>query len=154
MEIFFDRPIPVRAVLSRLGQGSAIFTNFISTQTVDISIAVFDELNGVLVKLPEIVGRVIHPIVPVEAEPAHVALNGLLELHRLLARIRVVEAKVAKTFILSGDSKVQTDRLGMTNMQVAVRLGRESRMHTAAVLVRFDVFSDPLSNKVQRGRRF
>src|SRR6266436_2593510 len=149
MEIFFDRSIPVRAVLSRFGQGSAIFTNFIGAQTVDVSIPVFDELYSVFVELAEIVGRVVHPIIPVETEPAHVALNGLLEFYRLLTGIRVVEAKVAQAVVLSGHSKVQTDRLRMTNMQVAIRLGRKPRLHTAVVLIRFDVFSDPLSNKVQ-----
>src|SRR6266850_5412938 len=114
MEIFFNRAISVRAVLSWLGQRSAIFTNFISAQTVDISIVVSDELNGVFVELPEIVGRVIQPIVPVETEPADVALNGLLEFHRFLTRIRVVEPKIAKAFELDGHSEVQTDRLRMT----------------------------------------
>ena len=98
-----------------------------------------------------IVGCVKQPIVPVEAEPAHITLDGFLEFDGLLAGIGVVKTKVTKAVILGSHSKIQADRLRMTDVQITVRLGRESSMHTAAVLVRFHVLGDPLANEVERG---
>ena len=85
--------MPVRAVLSRFGQGSAIFTNFIGAQTVDVSIAVFDELYSVFVELAEIIRRV-EETIPLESQPAHVVHNGIDVLGLFLARIGIVEAQV------------------------------------------------------------
>ena len=107
-------------------------------------------MNGVFVELFEIVGCVEQPLVPVEAEPPHITHDGLFEFHCFLAGIGVVKTKVAKAFVLGSHSKIQAYRLCMADVQIAVRLGRESRMHTAAILARFDVLSDPLANEIER----
>jgi hypothetical protein len=65
-------------------------------------------------------------LAPVEAEPADVGLDCVDVLLLLLDWIGVVEAQVAAATELGGDAEVQADRLGMADMQVAVRLGRET----------------------------
>ena len=51
-----------------------------------------------------------------------------------LARVGVVEAQVAQAAELLGDAEVQADRLGVADVQIAVRLGREAGVHAAVVL--------------------
>src|SRR5829696_2897560 len=62
---------------------------------------------------------------PIEAEPAHVALDrvdiGLL----LLNRIGVVETQMATATEFLGDPEVEADRLSVTDMQIPVRLRRK-----------------------------
>ena len=53
-----------------------------------------------------------------------------------LRRVGVVEAQVAEAAELRGDAEIQADRLGVADVQVAVRLGRKPRVHAAAVLSR------------------
>src|SRR5262249_12948291 len=62
---------------------------------------------------------------PVVAEPANVFLDRVDVLLLLLDRVGVVEAQVAAPAVLLGDPEVERDRLGVTDMEVAVRLGRE-----------------------------
>src|SRR5262245_42634558 len=65
-------------------------------------------------------------LTPVEPEPADVLLDRVDVLLLFLDRVGVVEAQVATSAELSGDPEVERDRLGVPDMEVAVRLGREA----------------------------
>ena len=65
------------------------------------------------------------------------------------AGIGVIETQVAKAVVFGGNAKIEADRFRVADMQVAVRLGRKSRMHTAAIFVGFDVFCDACPDEVQ-----
>ena len=71
------------------------------------------------------------------------------------AGIGVVEAQVAEAAEFRGDAEVQADRLGMADVQVAVRLGRKPRVHTAAVPAGSAVLGDDFPDEIElcRGRR-
>ena len=97
---------------------------------------VADELLGPLIELLEVIGRVIEVLAPVEAEPSDVALDLVDVLLRLLHRVRVVEAEIAVAAELLRDAEVDADRLGVADVQPAVRLGRKPRDDGAAVLAR------------------
>ena len=107
-----------------------------------------------MVELLGIIGSVVHPIVPVEAEPTHVPLDRFFKLDCFFTGIRVVETQVAKTVIFSRHAKVQTYRFRMADMQIAVRFGRKSRVYTAAILICFDIFGHALPNKVEGNHGF
>ena len=66
---------------------------------------------------------------PVEAEPAHVALDRVDIFLRLAGRVGVVEAQVAAPAIFLGDTEIQADRLGVADMEIAVGLGRKPGHH-------------------------
>jgi hypothetical protein len=72
---------------------------------------------------------VVEVLAPVEAQPAHVALDGVDVLLLLLGRVGVVEAQVAAAAELPRDAEVEADRLGVPDVQVAVGLGRKARHH-------------------------
>src|SRR5262245_57670321 len=68
----------------------------------------------------------IEVLAPVEAEPQHVLLDGVDVLLLFLGGIGVVKAQVAAAAELLRDAEVQADRLGVPDMQVSVRFGREA----------------------------
>ena len=127
----------------------AVLADLVGRQAVDVGLAVADQLLGVLVHLLEVVGGVEHPIVPVEPEPADVLLDRLDVLDVFLRRIGVVEAQVASAAELLGDAEVQADRLGVADVQVAVRLRRKPRVHTPAMSAGPQVLGDDLADEVE-----
>ena len=63
---------------------------------------------------------------PIEAEPAHVGLDGVDIFLLFLGRIGVVETQIAMAAEFLGDAEIQRDRLGVADMQITVRLRREA----------------------------
>ena len=68
-------------------------------------------------------------LAPIEAEPAHVALDGVDIFLLFLGRVGVVEAQVAAAAEFLGDAEIEADRLGVADMQIAVRLRRKAGHH-------------------------
>lgn len=59
-------------------------------------------------------------LAPLKAQPAHVFLDGIHVFGGLLARIGVVKAEMTDRVVLLGDAEVQTDGLGVADMEEAV----------------------------------
>ena len=64
---------------------------------------------------------------PIEAEPAHVALDGVDIFLGFLGRIGVVVTQIAMAAELAGDAEIEANRLGVADMQIAIRLRRKAR---------------------------
>ncbi|MCY1441635.1 hypothetical protein D9M71_579560 [compost metagenome] len=77
-------------------------------------------------QLIEVVGGIAHFAGPLEAQPAHIAFDGVDVLLVFLGRIGVVEPQMAVATELPGQAEVQADRLGMADMQVAIGLRRKA----------------------------
>src|SRR5262249_39917136 len=88
----------------------------------------------------------------VEAEPAHVALDALDELLVLALRVRVVEAQETGAAEIQRHAEVGADRHRVADVQIAVGLGREARLHAAAVLTGGDLFRHALTDEVEAAR--
>src|SRR5215203_3157052 len=127
VEILIDRTVAPGAVLARLAEGAAVLADLVGGEVVDVGLAGLDQVDGPVVELMEVVRRVVEMLAPVEAEPADVLLDGVDVLLLFLDRVRVVEAQVAAPAELLGDPEVERDRLGMADVEVTVRLGREAR---------------------------
>src|SRR5690606_39999053 len=117
-------------------------------QVADVRLAPLDQLLGVLVELREVVRGVVEPVTPVEAQPADVLLDGLDELFLFGGRVGVVEAEVAQAPVGFGGAEVDPDGLGVTDVQVAVGLGREAGVHPPAVPPRRPVGVDDLLDEM------
>ncbi len=104
-----------------------MLADLVGRQVVDVRLAGLDQGDGPLVQLLEVVRGEEQVVAPVVAQPAHVGLDGVDVLLLFLLRVRVVEAQVAAAAELLGDAEVETDRLGVADVQVAVRLGRKTR---------------------------
>jgi hypothetical protein len=126
-----------------------MLADLLGAEAVDVSFAFADQMQGVLVHLFEIIGRIEEPVIPVEAQPADVFLDGLFEFDGFLAGIRVVKPQIAETVVFRGNTKIQTNRLRMADVQIAVGLGRKTRVDAAAILVGFIVFGDTRADEVE-----
>ena len=62
------------------------------------------------------------------AEPVHDLVDMIDELIVLLAWVRIVKSQVRVTSMSFSDFKVEADGLGVTDMEVAIRLRWESRV--------------------------
>jgi hypothetical protein len=121
----------VRAVGAGRREVAARGAHLFGRLLVDISQAVVDqglrcarhevEVTAGVVEVARTVDR------PVEAEPVHRLDDRVDELLLFLLRVGVVEAQVADAAVVGGQAEVQADALGVTDVQVAVGLGRKAR---------------------------
>ena len=98
---------------------------------VDVREPLLDQDERALEQLVEVVRGVRH-LVRAKAEPADVLLDHLDELGVLLLGVGVVETDVALAAVVLREPEVQAHRLGVSDVQVAVRLGREASDDLAA----------------------
>src|SRR3954453_4460347 len=104
-----------------------MLANLFRGQIIDVSFAIFDQLDRPLIELVEIIGS-IEETVPVEAKPLDVLHNGVKVLDIFLLRIGVVEARGCVSSELVGKTEIEADPFGMSDMQIDVRLRRKSRL--------------------------
>ena len=98
-------------------------------------------------QLVEIIRCEANITLPLEAQPLHVFLDGVDVFLAFFFRIGVIETQVTATAELLGHAEVQTDGFGMANMQVAIRLWRESG-HYPLNFARSQIFFDDFGNKI------
>ena len=115
---------------------------------VDVGLALLDEPHSKVPELLEIVGRIIY-MSPFEAKPFYVALDALHILGILLLGIGIIEAEIADTSETLGDTEILADSLGMADVQIAVGLGREARLHPSVVLTLGQIIGHDLLYKVK-----
>ena len=147
IQIFRDRPIAIRRIATRFRERSAILTNFFGTQIANVSFPIANQFLRTAINHFEIIRRV-PQFVPIEAEPVHVVLDRIDVLDIFLRRIRVVETQMANAAEFRREAEIQTNRFGMSQMQIAVGLGRKARDDAAAVLAGRPVVGDDLANEM------
>jgi hypothetical protein len=149
IEVLLDGTIPVRALPARLGQRPPVLAHLVGRQAVDVGEAALYQVDGIAVQRFEVVRCVPRLALPREPQPPHVVLNRLDVLHILFGRVGVVESQVARAPELGGDPEVQADRLGMADVEVAVRLRWKARGDPAPVGARLHIGSNDGANEVQ-----
>ena len=125
VETFLDRAITPGAD----GGGvhiAAVFAELLRRQLTHIGKPLLDELHGVFIILLEVVRAEEKPVAPVKAEPVDVLLNGLDKLVVLFGGVRVVHAQVADAAEFLGRAEVDAQCLAVADVQVTVRLRRET----------------------------
>ena len=116
-------------VLAGLGEGAAIGAHLLLVQLVHVGQAALDPVLGDLVALVVVVGGVVQPAGPVEAQPLDVPLDGLHVLGILLGGVGVVKAQVALAAELLRRQEVHDQGLAVADVHVAVGLGRKTRVY-------------------------
>ena len=109
-----------------------------------------DQLLGPFGELTEIVGRE-GGLARLESEPSHVVEDRLDEARFLGLGIGVVETEPTHAVELPGDTEVEHDRFGVTDMEVAVGLRREPGLDTAAVGAVRGMLLEHLTDEVGAG---
>jgi hypothetical protein len=149
IEVLLHRPLAPRAVAPRLGQGAAGLAHLGGRLVVDIGLAGLDQMLGPVIELLEMVRSMVEMLAPVEAEPAHVAHDGVDVLLLLPGRVGVVEAQMAAPAELRRHAEVQADGLGVADVQIAVGLRREAR-DDLLVAPRRDIGADDVPDEIAR----
>ena len=147
-EAFLDGAVAEGAFGAGLRGRAFLLRDFLASLLIYVSLALFDEPHGEVPELLEIVGGIIY-IAPLEAEPFDVFLNGVDVFGVFLLGVGVVEAQVAHAAKLLRHAEVHANGLGMTNVEIAVRLGRETCLETAVILTVGQVARNDLLYKVQ-----
>ena len=129
LEVFLNASIAVRAVLSGLGKGASVFTHLVCVKVADVSLAVLYKLDCILIALVKIIGAVENATGRLTAKPGEVLENALNVLVILFGRVGIVVTKVEKTAVFFCGHSVNPYSLRRSDMKIAVRLGRESRMN-------------------------
>ena len=129
IQVLVDRTLSVGTVASRLVDRAAVLAGLVRGEVAHVREALLDQLHREAVELLEVVAGVERLARPLEAEPADVVLDRVHELLALLRRVRVVEAQVAGAAVARRDPEVHADRLGVADVEVAVRLRGEARQH-------------------------
>mmetsp|Transcript_122807 Transcript_122807/g.292126 ORF Transcript_122807/g.292126 Transcript_122807/m.292126 type:complete len:316 (+) Transcript_122807:1790-2737(+) len=106
---------------------------------VHVCLPLFDELLHGCLQLFEVVGRVADHV-RLDLQGGKVLDHALLELHLLLARVRVVEAHNELALVVPGIVVVEHCGLGMPDMKVAAWLRRKPRAHLAHLGSRQEAF--------------
>ena len=125
-EVLLDAAVAVGAFDTGLVHGTAMQPDFFLGLVINIGQSPLDQLFGPLVKLVEIVGC-IQFLIPLESQPLDVLLDGIYIFDIFLDRVGIVVTEVGLTAIFLRQTEIQANALGMSQMQVAVRLRRETR---------------------------
>ena len=149
IEVLLGRAVAEGRGRSGRGQRAARSPHLVRALVVDEGLALAHELLRPLVEAGEVVGGVVLVPVPVEPEPADVRLDGVDVLLLFLGRVGVVHPQVAAALVVAGDAEVQADGLGVTDVEVPVRLGREAGDHFR-MLCRGEILVDDLPDEVAR----
>ena len=86
----------------------------------------FDQADSEFVKLVKVVGGIVKPVLPIEAQPSHILFDRLNIFLFFLCRIGIVESQVAEAVVIFCQSKIEADRLCMSDMEISVRARGEN----------------------------
>ena len=127
LQVLLYRAVTVRAVFARLGQRTAIFTDFVLCQVADIGLTRLDERNRAVIAGFKVVRAVENAAVGHFAgQPLNVLLDRLYILVIFAHRIGVIKAQIELAAIFLGNRPVDINGFCRANVQIAIRLRRET----------------------------
>ena len=148
VKIFFDAAIAIRAVLARRSQRAAILPGLLGRQVAHIRLALLDQLNRPLIHLLEIIRCEKQTVVPVPPQPADIIHDRIDVFLLFLGRIGIVKPQIAVAAEFCRDAEIQADALGVADVQVAVRLRRETRSDPPIPFTCFIVIANNIADKI------
>ena len=131
-QVFFNGTIAVRAFFPFFGRRAFLARDFFRALLVHVCLPVLYQLDCQVPKLLEIIRSVIY-VSPLESEPVYVFLYGIDILDIFLCRIGVVKTEIAHAAEFFRRSEIHTHGLCMSDMQITVRLGRETGLQPSVV---------------------
>ena len=150
VQVLFGRTLSERAVRTWCGEVASVLRDCFGVLIIDIGKPLVNQVFSPQVQLLEIVAREECALVAVESEPLQVTLDGLDEVVAFFLGVRVIETQIARASEFTGNTKVQTDRLGMADVQKAVGFRWEARLHPSAIGSLVVIAADKVTNEVGR----
>jgi len=149
VEVVGDAAISVGAVHPGPAEPAALGGDGVAVLIVHVGQSALDQVFRPVVQLSEVVRGVQQPE-RTKAEPGDVVDDRVDELGLLGVRVGVVEPQVAHPGEVLGDAEIDGDRLGVTDVQVAVRLRGEAGLHPTAERPGLVVGADDVPDEVAR----
>ena len=146
-KVFLHGTVAPRTLSAGLLNGTTSEANLLLRLVINIGFSLLNQSDSPLVELVEVV-RSVTLNSPLKAEPLDVLLDGVHILGVLFHGVGVVETQVALTTIALCESEVQTDTFGVSDVQIAVGLGRETCLNGVSGLG--DIVFYNLLNEVER----
>ena len=133
VEVLLDGAVAERAVPAGLGQRAAVRADLLRRLVVDVGLAGLDQALGPVVELLEVVRGVVEVRRPSRSR-ASARRAWIASTYSCSSLVGLVSSKRRwqRPPNSCGDAEVEADRLGVADVQVAVRLRREAR-HDLAV---------------------
>ena len=128
LQILLHGAVPPGAGGAGLVHGSAVHADLLLRLVVHIGQTPLDEVLGPLIQLVEIVGC-IQLLLPLEAQPLDILLDGVHVLGVFLGGVGVVVAEVGFATVFLCQTEVEADALGVAQVQVTVGFRRETGHH-------------------------
>ena len=146
-EVFLNRTIAIGRVNTRFGRRALLCSNLFCRLLINVSLTCFDHADSQFVELLEVV-RSIENLAPFEAQPLDIVGDAIYILGILFHRIGIVKAEVANAIVLLSDAEIHTDGLNVTNVEVAIRFGRKTRLYSAVIYTFLQVFFYDFFNEI------
>ncbi len=149
VKVFFYAAVAVGAFGAGHCRSAFLSGDLFGCLIVDISLSFFDKTYREIVELREIVRRIVFAVAPVETEPVDIFTDRVNVFDIFFYGVGVVESQVTGAAEFFGDAEVHADGFGVSDVEIAVRLGRKAGVEPSAVLTGLKVVPDDLFNKVE-----
>ena len=84
---------------------------------------------------------------PAADQPTDILENGIDVFDLFLSRVGIIHPNVTNTAKFVSDSKVEADRLGMSDVEIAIRLGRKAGVNLG-VFPRMHIFRHDIADEI------
>ena len=153
IETLLGRAIAPRAFFARRIEIPAIFANLLRRQFAYIRLATAYQFLRPCIQLVEIIRCKIQCI-PIKSKPTHIFFDRIAILRVFFHWVGIVETQIARSSKLLRQAKIQADRFRMTNVEITIGLGRETRRNAPAILAVFQILFDDFSHEIRTDFNF
>ena len=145
-QVLLNRTVAERTVGAWAGGGSLLLGNHFSTLLVNIGTSLLDEPHGKVPQLLEIVAGIID-IRPFEAQPLDVVFYAFNVFRVFFDGVGVIETQVTDAAIFFCKTKVNSNSLSMSDVQIAIGFRGEACLQSSTVFPFSQVFFYKLFNE-------
>ena len=149
LQVLLNRTIAERTVGSWTGGRTFLLGDDLSTLLVHIGTALLDEPHGKVPQLLEVVAGIVD-VGPLESQPFDIVLDALDIFRIFLDGVCIIEAEVTHSSVFLGQTEVDGDSLGVSDVQITIGLWWETGLHPASVLTFCQVVDHLLLDEADR----
>ena len=122
----------------------------LGAKLANIGKTLFYKLDSVVIHILKIVRGIVEAVVPIVAQPMNVLFDRIDIFNVLLGGVGIVHAEVADAAVFLRCAEIDVDRLGVTDVKISVRLGRETgvNLHTSVASALGYVLVDKVVDKI------